>query len=159
MTVGSRSSADGKDGLAHDGNSRQPLSLLLLDPVGGEGWGGVERWLFDLATGLRDRGHRVAMAGRPGSRWIRRATEAGFPVCEVALRGDFHLRQAWNLSRFMRREAVDVVVTKLHRGIRVSGFAATFAGRPPVVALMGLVEARRGLRYRLTYRLFLDRVV
>jgi glycosyltransferase involved in cell wall biosynthesis len=135
------------------------MSLLVLDPVGAEGWGGVERWLWDLAVGLRERGHRVSIAGRPGSRWLRRAADAGFSLCEVPLRGDFHLDQAYRLSRFMLKEGVEVVATKLHKGIRVSGFAAKFAGHPPVVSFMGLVETRPGLRYRLTYELFLDRVV
>jgi glycosyltransferase involved in cell wall biosynthesis len=90
---------------------------------------------------------------------MRRAGDAGYPLCEIPLRGDFQLGQARKLSRFMLSQGVDLVATKLHRGIRVSGFAARLAGRPPVVAFMGLVETRPGLRYRLTYRLFLDRVV
>ena len=122
--------------------------VLVLDPVGAEGWGGVERWLWDLALGLRERGHRVCVAGRPGSRWMRRSADAGFALCEVPLRGDFRLDQAYRLSRFMLKEGVDVVATKLHKGIRVSGFAAKFAGHPPVVSFMGLVETRPGLRYR-----------
>jgi glycosyltransferase involved in cell wall biosynthesis len=77
----------------------------------------------------------------------------------VPLRSDFGPGQARTLARFMRGHSVDVVATKLHRGIRASGFAARFAGRPPVVAIMGLVETSPGLRYRLTYRLFLDRVI
>jgi starch synthase (maltosyl-transferring) len=137
----------------------EPISLLVLNPVGTEGWGGVERWLADLAAGLRERGHRVAVAGRTGSLWMRRAREGGFPVCEVPLRSDFQLGQARKLSRFMVKEGVDVVLTKLHRGIRAAGFASKFAGSPPVVAFMGLVETRPGLRYRLTYELFLDRIV
>lgn len=135
------------------------ISLLVLNPVGSDGWGGVERWLADLAVGMRERGHRVSIVGRPGSLWTRRARDAGFPLCEVPLRADFHLGQARKLSRFMSKEGVEVVATKLHRGIRAAGFASKFAGNPPVVAFMGLVETRPGLRYRLTYELFLDRIV
>jgi glycosyltransferase involved in cell wall biosynthesis len=135
------------------------MSLLLLDPVGGDGWGGVERWMTDLGRGLVARGHRVCAAGKPDSIWTRRAAEAGFPACAVPLRSDFGPRQAMTLARFMRREGVDVVATKLHRGIRAAGFAARFAGRPPVVAIMGLVETSPKLRHRWTYRLFLDRVI
>lgn len=139
--------------------SSDRISLLVLNPVGAEGWGGVEQWLTDVAVGMRERGHRVAVAGRIGSRWIRRAADAGFPVCEVPLRADFVLGQARKLSRFMTEHGVDVIATKLHRGIRTAGFASKFAGSPPVVAFMGLVETRPGLRYRLTYELFLDRIV
>lgn len=137
----------------------EPLTLLVVNPMGGEGWGGVERWLADLADGLRDCGHAVHTAGRPGSRWMARMGEKGFPGLEVPLRSDFHLGQARKLSRYMVEHGVDVVATKLHRGIRAAGFAAKLAGAPPVVAFMGLVETRPGLRYRLTYELFLDRVV
>jgi glycosyltransferase involved in cell wall biosynthesis len=135
------------------------MSVLFLDPVGGDGWGGVERWMIDLGRGLVARGHRVCAAGKPDSVWTRRAEGAGFPTCAVALRSDFAPEQTRTLARFMRGHGVDVVATKLHRGIRAAGFAARFAGRPPVVAIMGLVETTRGLRYRLTYRMFLDRVI
>ncbi len=134
------------------------LSVLLLDPVD-SGWGGVERWLMDVALGLAARGHRVSFAGRPDSVWMRAAAETGLPACAVPLRTDFSPSQVARLASFLRANEVDVVATKLHRGIRAAGIAAKFAGRPPVVAFMGLVETRRGLRYRLTYRLFLDRVV
>jgi glycosyltransferase involved in cell wall biosynthesis len=139
--------------------SERPLSVLLLNPLERGAWGGVERWLFDLALGLRDRGHHVVSAGCPESAWTRRADESGFPVCRVPLRSDFAPPQARRLARFMREHGVQVVGTKLHRGIRAGGFAGLFAGRPPVVAFMGLPETRRGLRYALTYRCFLDRVV
>ncbi len=136
-----------------------PLSLLLLNPMGSDGWGGVERWLMDVALGLRERGHHITSTGRPGSVWLQRCDDAGFPTVAVPLRADFHLGQARKLSRFMLEHGVDVVATKLHRGIRVAGFAAKLAGAPPVTAFMGLVETRPGLRYRLTYDLFLDGVV
>jgi len=142
-----------------DAPATAPLGLLLLDPMGGDGWGGVERWLMDLALGLRARGHRVCAAGRPGALWTVRARQAGVPVHETPMRGDFALGEARALARWMREQRVELVGTKLHKGIRLSGLAARLAGRPPVVAFMGLVEAESGFRYRLTYRLFLDWVV
>lgn len=136
---------------------------MLLNPLERGAWGGVERWLFDLALGLRDRGHKVVAAGCPESAWSQRAEETGFPVCRVPLRSDFAWPQARKLSAFMREHGVQVIGTKLHRGIRAGGFASRVmrpgGGGPPVVAFMGLVETRPGWRYRLTYRLFLDRVV
>lgn len=137
----------------------EPLTLLIVNPMGSNGWGGVERWLMDLSLGLRDRGHTMLMVGRPASQWVERSREHGFEAWEQPLRADFHLTQARDISRLIQDRGVDAVLTKLHRGIRVSGFAAKLAGSPPVIAFMGLVETRRGLRYRMTYELFLDRVV
>ncbi|MCG3133122.1 MAG: D-inositol-3-phosphate glycosyltransferase [Planctomycetes bacterium] len=135
------------------------LSALFLNPLERGAWGGVERWLFDLAVELRGRGHAIASAGCPESAWTKRMEENGFPHVRVPLRSDFSLAQRRTLAAFMREHRVDVVATKLHRGIRAGGFAARAAGRPPVVAFMGLVETEPGWRYRLTYRMFLDRVV
>jgi len=127
--------------------------------MGADGWGGVERWFLDTAEGLRARGHRVLSAGRPGSLWVERSRKAGFETRETPLHGDFPWREARALARWMRGERVDLLATKLHRGIRAGGLAARLAGGVPVVAFMGLVEVRRGWRFALTYRLFLDRIL
>ncbi len=125
----------------------------------GLAWGGVERWFRDVALGLRERGHSVYVAGRPDSAWIERMSALDFEATEVRLRQDFDLKQARKLSSLLREKEIDVIVTKLHRGIRASGFAAKFDRHQPVVAFMGLVETKPGLRYRLSYEMFLDRVV
>jgi glycosyltransferase involved in cell wall biosynthesis len=91
--------------------------------------------------------------------WCGRSRAAALPVFETPMRGDLAVGEAFALGRWMRKQGVEVVLTKLHKGIRVSGLASLFGGRPPVAALMGLVEVERGLRYRLTYRLFLDWIV
>ena len=55
-----------------------PLNVLIVNPMGGEGWGGVERWLVDVSDGLKGRGHQVLVSGRPGSKWIERTAAAGY---------------------------------------------------------------------------------
>jgi len=135
------------------------MTVLFLNPMGRDGWGGVERWFMDVALGLRARGHRVLSVGRPESLWARRCLEAGIPTRTTEMRGDLPLGEARAVAYWAREERVDVICTKLHKGIRISGLAAKFLGRVPVVAFMGLVEVKRGLRYRLTYSLFLDRIL
>ena len=137
----------------------RPLTLLIFNPMGEDGWGGVERWFMDLATGLRARGHRVLSVGRPGALWTRRCLEAGFETRATAMRGDLSLGEARAVAYWMQEQGVEALLTKLHRGIRLGGLAARFAGHVPVVAFMGLVEARPGWRYRWTYSLFLHWVL
>jgi glycosyltransferase involved in cell wall biosynthesis len=136
-----------------------PLSLCIVNPAGAGGGGGVERWFLDTATGLRARGHRVCTAGRPGSPWLERAAAEGLDCLETPMRGDLALGEARRLGCWMRARGVEVVATKLHRGIRFGALAARFAGRPRVVAFMGLVEVHPGWRYGLTYGWCLDRIL
>ena len=135
------------------------MTVMILNPMGTDGWGGAERWFMDAALGLRARGHRVLSVGRPGSAWSLRCVEAGIPTRTTEMRGDLPFNEARAVAFWAREERVDVLLTKLHKGIRISGLAAKFLKRVPVVAFMGLVEVKRGLRYRLTYALFLDRVL
>jgi glycosyltransferase involved in cell wall biosynthesis len=136
-----------------------PLTVLVFNPMGGDGWGGVERWFLDLAKGLRARGHRVLSVGRPGALWTSRCLEAGFETRSTEMRRDLSFGEARAVAYWIQQERVDVVCTKLHKGIRLGGLAARFAGHVPLVAFMGLVEVERGWRYRWTYRLFLHWIV
>ena len=136
-----------------------PLTILVFNPMGEGGWGGVERWFMDIAKGFRARGHRVLSVGRPGALWTKRCLEAGIETRTTEMRGDLAFGEARAVAYWMQEQGVQVVLTKLHKGIRLGGLAARFAGHVPVVAFMGLVEVKNGWRYRLTYRLFLHRIV
>lgn len=137
----------------------RPLSLQFLNPTGVGVWGGVEAWMRAAALGMRARGHAVHVAGRPGGRFLTGMGSEGVEGVEIDGRGDFSLRDISRLGRAQRRHRVDVVITKLNRGIRLAGCSARFArGRRAVLAHMGLMEAKRGLGSRLAYRAFLTGV-
>jgi glycosyltransferase involved in cell wall biosynthesis len=140
--------------------AERPFTVLILNPMGGDGWGGVERWFMDTAEGLRARGHRVLSVGRPGSLWTQRTAARGFPTRLTDMKSDFAPGEARAIAHWIQEEGVEVICTKLHRGIRLAGLSAMFARpRPKVVAFMGLVEVKRGWRYSLTYSMFLDRIL
>lgn len=137
----------------------RPLSLQLLNPTGVGVWGGVEAWMRVVALGLRARGHAVHVAGRPGGRFLEGMAADDVEGIEIGGRNDFSLRDIVRLSRAQRRHRVDVVITKLNRGIRLAGFSARLAGgRRAVLAHMGLMEAKPGLGSRLAYRTLLTGV-
>jgi glycosyltransferase involved in cell wall biosynthesis len=109
-----------------------------------------------MALALRGRGHAVSAAGRSGGRFLAAAAAQEIEGLEIGGRNDFSPRDIWRVRRLMRRRGIDVVVTKLNRGIRLSGTAAILAGgRPVVLAHMGLMEAKRGWGSQMAYRLLL----
>ncbi|MHC4473357.1 MAG: glycosyltransferase [Planctomycetota bacterium] len=136
----------------------EPLSLLLLNPHGEEGWGGVETWMLAVARGLAREGHRVAACARPASRLLSRLAADGFETEVLALRRDLGPIDVLRLRRILRRRAVDVVVTKLDRGIRTAGLASRLGGRAAVVQRQGLFEVKEGFRHRFAFR-WVDRII
>lgn len=140
-------------------DSQAPLGLLFLNPAGVEVWGGVEQWMLTVALAVRARGHAVFAAGRTGGRFLAAAIDHGIDCLEIGGRNDFSPRDIWRVRRLLRCREIDVVVTKLNRGIRLSGTAAFLSGgRRVVLAHMGLMEAKPGLGSRMAYRFLLTGV-
>jgi len=136
----------------------EPLSLLFLNPLGEEDWGGVETWMLAAARGLAERGHRVAACARRSSRFLDRFSAEGFETESLAFRRDFGPLDVMRLRRILRRRRIDAAVTKLDRGIRVAGLSSAIGGGAAVVQRQGLFEVEDGIRHRFAFR-WVDRIV
>ncbi|MFP4057410.1 MAG: glycosyltransferase family 4 protein [Candidatus Brocadiia bacterium] len=143
----------------HGQPAGEPLSVLFLNNIAGGGWGGIEKWMLLLAGHLAARGHGVAAAAKPGSRFAAACRRQGLPTAELAMRGDFHPRDLLALRRLYARGGTDLVVLKLPQCIRMAWAAGLIAARPrpAILCRMGDAVVKRGLRARLTYRHMADR--
>ncbi len=135
--------------------------MLLLNPISGGGWGGIEKWMQLLAGRLVRDGHAVAACAKPDSLWAASCREQGLPTVELAMRGDFHPRDLLALRRVFRERAIDLAVVKTHQCIRMAWGAGLFAGprRPAILCRMGDGFMKRSLGARWTYRYLADRYV
>jgi len=132
--------------------------VLFLNPLGERDWGGVETWMIAVAAGIAARGFEVTAGARRGSRFLERFAEAGFPGETLAFRRDFGPLDTLKLRRILRRRGIDVVVTKLDRGIRAGGLASALGGGAAIVMRQGLFEVKDGFRHRFAYR-WVDRII
>ena len=86
-------------------------------------------------TVLREMGHEALLVCQRGARLGIRASEAGFPVTYIQMRGSLDLPAIIALRRFMREQAVDIVNTHSGRDTQLSGMAARslglFGGKRP----------------------------
>ena len=136
----------------------KPLSVVFLNPLLGQGWGGVGNWMLQVGEYLRKRGHRVVYAGDPGSMWLQRCAERGHRVWPMPIRSDFHPRSVWLLRKCIAENRVDLICVKLPKGLRLAGAARLlFADpRPAIICRMGDSMMQRTRRARITYRWLAD---
>jgi glycosyltransferase involved in cell wall biosynthesis len=73
------------------------------------GWRGGEQQMLYLARGLARRSVPTALALQAGGAAAARAREAGLPVHEVRMRGEWDLRAAYRIARVARRGAFNVL--------------------------------------------------
>ncbi len=75
------------------------------------GWGGQEHRILAEAKVLRERGHRLLLAGDPRGELYTRAKMAGFAVFSLEFGGIKNISAGLNLRRLLRQEQVDILNT------------------------------------------------
>jgi len=107
------------------------MKILISDSI--RVWGGAQRFIVELATGLIQRGHHVSIQTYPGSPLAMRARELGITVHEVSVRVDSAPWVVLPLAMRLRQHAYDAVITTWDKDLRTTGLAAKLAGRGTLV--------------------------
>jgi len=135
------------------------VNILFVNSQKAEEFGGGEQWMITTGAGLRDRRHRVWIGGRPESRLLLAAGEAGLEVLPLPFHGDFDPSLTWMLRRFLRHETIDVLVCNFNRDSRVAGLAGRLARTSAIFASHALDSINQKRRYTLPIRWLTDGVI
>lgn len=132
--------------------------LRILHSESSLGWGGQENRTMNELLGMRERGHDLAVVGRPGAKLLARAAEAGFTTFAVDMRGLADLPGLWGLRRVIQQFAPEIVNTHSGRDTQLAGIAARSLGknRPKIVRTRHLALP---ITSRFTYSVLPDHVV
>lgn len=134
-----------------------PLRIAHVDAE--RGFSGGEVQVFLLMEGLRRRGHENLLVCPPGSLAAQEALRRGFLTRLTHLRHDLDLRSVGELTRWFRRDGLDLVHLHTGRAAWLGGLAAMRAHRLAIVTRRMDRRVRRGWRTRLIYRRFTRRAV
>jgi len=98
-------------------------------------WGGAEKWLFELAQSLSQKGVAVQVALNPKSELAARARAAHIPVVKISVSGVSWLNpfKLLRLVFLMRRERVCGIVLNRSPDLKFAGLAARLAGVKHIV--------------------------
>jgi len=135
------------------------VNILFVNSQKADEFGGGEQWMITTGAELQARRHRVWIGGRPESRLLSAAQEAGLEPLQLPFHGDFDPSLTWTLRRFLRREAIDVLVCNFNRDVRVAGLAGRLAGTPAIFTSHALDSINEKRRYTLPIRWLTDGVI
>lgn len=123
-------------------------------------WGGNEKWLLLIATGLAERGHDVLVSCKPGHPVEERARAAGLRVTGRRPGGDADLPRALAFATMLRRERPDAVLLSAFKRAFWGGWAARRAGVGRVVERLGIEhELPPKWKYRHAFRHYIDAMI
>jgi len=142
--------------LESPGEARMKLVIQSDSTV----WGGNEKWLLLIASGLAERGHDVIVSCHAHRPVEARARAAGLRVSRSRPGADADLPLALGFARMLRRERPDAVLLTAFPRAFWGGWAARRAGVPRVVQRLGIVQ---GLPphwwYRKAFRDYIDALI
>ncbi len=117
--------------------------LQIISRSNCDSGGGLQA--LELAKGLRERGHEVWFAARPGGSAQERCKGIGVPFFPLPMRGNVDMASVAMLRGFMREKRIEVV--HAHKGLShtLSLLAVCGMQKPPVVV------ANRGVSFSLSF--------
>jgi len=115
------------------------------------GWGGGQRQLHALVTGMRRRGHESWVVARPDSPLAAALARDGVPVVPVSPAFEWDPVAAGRLRGLLRRVRADVVHAHAAHAVSVAAVAAAGTAVPLVVARRVALPLRRNPLSRWKY--------
>ncbi len=85
--------------------------MIILHTEASPAWGGQEIRILRESIGMRERGHRVIIAARPGSDLLRHAGKEKFETIPVDFKRRNFLQIVFFFKKLIEREKVDIVNT------------------------------------------------
>lgn len=133
--------------------------MFIIAHNGARVFGGAERAVTLLLSGLQRRGHRVLLLCNDGV-VARPARALGVQAELLPLGGDLSVHHAARLARRLRAERPDALLVGMFKKAWLAGLAARMAGVPRTVVRVGLeTDVPRNAKYRFAFRRLVDHVV
>jgi glycosyltransferase involved in cell wall biosynthesis len=115
----------------------EPLRILQLYPKS-DYFTGAALQLLGLARGLKDRGHHVVVATRPGARWVQKCSEAGLTYQAVPMRSEVDVKSVPPLVRLLRKHRIQVVHAQKGKARTLAMMAGLFTKIPVLILNRGV---------------------
>ena len=107
--------------------------MRILKVCASRAWGGMEMSMVLTAAKLRERGHAVFPVCQPDSPIEENLRGAGFEPLICDIWGKFHPDKVWQLTRFVRRQGIDLIHTDSSRDLFTLVPVRQLSGRLPLV--------------------------
>jgi len=135
-------------------------NILFLNSIEKSVWGGLENWMELSAQGLAHRGHRVWVAGRAASVFLRRiGAHSDIGVIPLEIGGDFNPVTIQNIARNIREHHINVVLCNFVKDVRLAGLARKLTGGCKIVWTPGVNLAKKSLSHKWLFSGFVDRAI
>ena len=103
-------------------------------------WGGGEKWFFDTASALEQRGLDVVMASIKESELYQKSKKYGLTTKAVSVRGTFSAMnpfKLWSFVDYLKKEKITTLILNLSQDLKFGAVAGKLAGVEQIIYYRG----------------------
>jgi len=138
---------------------KRKYKVLFLNSISENVWGGGENWLFNCATHLQKKGHKIWVAGRKNSEFLNHFPKDKINLVPLNIRGDFDPLNILSLVRLLQKEKIDFFWVNFNKDLRIGGTAARIAKSAKLIWRMGVLLPETSFVHRITGRYLPEKIV
>ncbi len=135
------------------------LNILFINSISAQKYGGGEKWMLTAAKGLSERKHNVFIASKKNSILLNKAKQKSIKTVAFNIRSDFSPCNLYLISRFLKKNKIDVLICNLNKDVRVAGLAAKLVKTPLVIARHGMLLCGKKLKHKITLLNLVDTIL
>ncbi len=118
------------------------MNLLFINSA--KEWGGTEKWALYTAHGLAEMGHNIFFGCR-SEMFQKRRMKGNVKFVKFPFINNFDVGTIFKINKFIKAEAIDIILPTKQREYFLAGIAAKFAGKK-VAGLYGIDRPIHNLR-------------
>jgi len=125
-------------------------------------WGGGEKWHYDIATRLHQRGYETLVVTNKKSELYYRIRKTKLKLFSIRVSNLSFLSfyKVFKIARILRRERVKTIILNLSADLKVAGMAAKLAGVEHIIYRRGsAIPISDGLLNRFLFRHVVTRII
>lgn len=103
-------------------------------------WGGGEKWTFETAEALNDRGHNVIVGSIPKSDLYKKSQKTGIKTKKVLVKGSLTSLNLFKMNSFigyLKKKEIDILFLNLSQDLKFGGIAGHRAGVEKIIYRRG----------------------
>ncbi|MBU4317179.1 MAG: glycosyltransferase [Proteobacteria bacterium] len=125
-------------------------------------WGGGEKWHYDMACGLNERGFKPMVISGKNSALHSRIQHTGLTFYMLSISNFSFLNpiKIYKIYKILRHEGIEIIIINLSEDVKVAGIAAKLAGIKHIIYRRGsAIPVRNSLPNRLIFKYLITDII